>query len=113
MSTTHTSGEWYEMGLANLVPGDKLVRIEEHGFGVVCAIVDYEGESIYRICQAMNCHRDLLTACKELALRTEQFLLGKLVSFPAALLPQVKAVIAKAEDSLAVRGAVQEQLQCE
>lgn len=40
---------------------------------------------------------DLLTALKELELRTRQFIAGDLVTFPAALLEQVRGVIDRAE----------------
>ena len=39
---------------------------------------------------------DLLEALRELELRTSQFIDGTLVTFPAALLPQVRATIAHA-----------------
>lgn len=38
----------------------------------------------------------LLEACRELELRTRHLLAGKLVAFPAGLLPQVRAAIALA-----------------
>ncbi len=43
----------------------------------------------------------LLTALKELELRTRQFIAGELVSFPAALLPQVQALIEHVEGGAA------------
>jgi Zn finger protein HypA/HybF involved in hydrogenase expression len=39
---------------------------------------------------------DLVTGLKELELRTRQFIKGELVTFPAALLPQIQALIAAA-----------------
>jgi len=109
------------MGLANLLPGEKLVKIEQHGFGVVCAIVDYEGESIYRICQAVNCHRELLAALRDARDMLEtadryfprSIKNGDRFRLLNTLANSVNPAIAKAEDSLAVRGAVQEQLPCE
>ena len=40
---------------------------------------------------------NMLNALKELTHRTEEFLSGGLVTFPAALIPQCRAIIAKAE----------------
>lgn len=39
----------------------------------------------------------MLTGLKELSLRTRQFIAGELVTFPAALLPQIESLIAHAE----------------
>ena len=44
---------------------------------------------------------ELLVALKELELRTRQFIAGELVTFPAALLPQVRALIADAKGGVA------------
>ena len=54
---------WIEQGQHNPLPGDTLTAIEQEGFGTVCAVLDYEGESVYRILRAVNCHDDLLAAC--------------------------------------------------
>ena len=58
----HVPGEWIEAGTHNALPGDKLTAIEHNGFGIVCAILDHEGESVYRILRAVNAHDDLLAA---------------------------------------------------
>ncbi len=52
-----------------------------------------EGEANARLIAAAP---ELLEACKELELRTRDFIAGSLVVFPTALLPQVRAAIAKA-----------------
>jgi hypothetical protein len=57
---------WIEQGTCNQRPGEQLVAIEQEGFGIVCAVLDYEGESVYRILRAMNSRDALLEACKGL-----------------------------------------------
>ncbi len=55
--------KWIEMGPHNPRPDDALTAIEQEGFGIVCAVLDYEGESVYRILNAVNAHDELLEAC--------------------------------------------------
>ena len=55
---------WIEQGQHNPLPGDTLTAIEQEGFGTVCAVLDYEGESVYRILRAVNAYDDLLEACR-------------------------------------------------
>lgn len=57
---------WIEQGTCNQRPGETLVGIEKEGFGMVCAVLDYEGESVYHILRALNAFDDLLAACKGL-----------------------------------------------
>lgn len=56
--------KWIEQGTCNQRPGETLVAIEQEGFGIVCAVLDYEGESVYRILRAMNSHDELLEALR-------------------------------------------------
>ena len=67
MSETKQTTTWIELGAVNLLPGETLRAIEQEGFGVVCAVVDYEGESVFRILRAINGHDDLLEACKAMS----------------------------------------------
>lgn len=55
---------------------------------------DINAEFTVRAC---NSHHELLDALVELELRTRQFIAGDLVTFPAALLPQVRIVISRAK----------------
>lgn len=57
---------WIEQGTCSQRPGETLVGIEQEGFGMVCAVLDYEGESVHRILRAVNAYDELLAACKEL-----------------------------------------------
>ena len=59
---------WIEQGQHNPLPGDTLTAIEQEGFGTVCAVLDYEGESVYRILRAVNAHDDLLEALRTAAI---------------------------------------------
>lgn len=51
---SHNTGTWIEQGEHKALPGDTLTAIEQVDFGIVCAILDYEGESVYRILNAIN-----------------------------------------------------------
>ena len=57
--------KWIEMGRHTPRPDDTLTAIEQEGFGIVCAVLDYEGESVYRILNAVNAHDELLRALKD------------------------------------------------
>lgn len=65
MTTRHKHAEWYEQG--QRYSAEPLTVIEQEGFGLVCAILDIEGESVYRILQAMNAHDDLVAIASEIA----------------------------------------------
>ncbi len=58
--------KWIEMGQHTPRPDDALTAIEQEGFGIVCAVLDYEGESVDRILNAVNTHDELLEACRTL-----------------------------------------------
>ena len=70
---SETSQQWHEQGTYHPKDGDTLTAIEQEGFGIVCAVLDIEGESVYRILRAFNSHAELLEACKAamLALQSE------------------------------------------
>ena len=55
---------WTKQGECTQRPGETLVGIEQEGFGIVCAVIDYEGDSVCRILRAVNAYDDLLEACK-------------------------------------------------
>lgn len=55
---------WIEQGTCNQRPGETLVGIEKEGFGMVCAVLDYEAESVYHILRALNAFDDLLAELK-------------------------------------------------
>jgi len=67
---------WIEQGTCNQRPGDTLVGIEQEGFGMVCAVLDYEGESVHRILRAVNAYDELLAACKLAIHYADQAILG-------------------------------------
>jgi hypothetical protein len=58
--------KWIEMGPHDPRPDETLTAIEQEGFGIVCAVLDCEGESVYRILNAVNTHDELLAECRTL-----------------------------------------------
>ncbi len=66
--------KWMEMGRHNPRPDDHLTAIEQEGFGIVCAVLDHEGESVYRILNAVNTHDGLLGALQRIANETSAVL---------------------------------------
>lgn len=81
---------WHEQGTHTPKPTDKLTAIEQDGFGIVCAVLDYEGESVYRILRAVNAYDELLSLCDSAlrALHEDDF---------PMLREELRAAIAKAE----------------
>ena len=66
--------KWIEMGRHNPRPDDTLTAIEQEGFGIVCAVLDIEGEAVYHILNAVNAHDELLRALQRIAKETSAVL---------------------------------------
>jgi len=86
----HTPGPWRVIAQRHT---EDIWTDESHGSVKVaeCAGMDKSANA-----RLMAAAPDLLEALRELELRTSQFIDGTLVTFPAALLPQVRATIAHA-----------------
>ena len=85
--------KWFEQGVHNVLPGDKLVAIEQEDFGIVCAVLDYEGESVYRILRAMNACDAMLAALKSIAGHTSNAIVRNKQERPSSLLDLHSTVI--------------------
>lgn len=84
MTTTHTPGRWRIGDAGKTIFGPKT----DAPSPAIVASVKHRADA-----RLIALAPDLLLALTELELRTRQFIAGNLVSFPAALLPQVRAVI--------------------
>lgn len=89
----HTAGPWVSRPTASLGP-QYVVHPEEDGPDI--AIIYDHGNATANARLITACP-ELLQALRELERITRHFISGELVSFPAALLPQCRNVIAKAE----------------
>ena len=87
------STPWIARGTAGHETHGQWSVYEESGRDI--AIV-YDGAKHAQLIADAPC---LLGGLKELELRTRQFIKGELVTFPAALLPQIRALIAHAGDT--------------
>jgi len=85
--------KWIEQGECTQRPGETLVAIEQEDFGIVCAILDYEGESVYRILRAMNAYDAMLAALKSIAGHTSNAIVRNKQERPSSLLDLHSTVI--------------------